>query len=217
LKFGRHNFRWLELPSVSKKPSEVEQTSVAVTRKQRRTVGLQSREHPFTRLIVPTLALCAVLQFAPALAASGEGTESAHVAVLELGASGEREISEQTSHVGPAIGIEVEPIEDWLEIEFGASTSRSRGATNWELDLPFKKPFRLSSNIELMPGLGPTWAHTTQAGERPSTWGAEMVLDLFIWRSKCFGWFLEPSYGISFGNGNKKSAGLTAGLFFAFP
>ena len=164
--------------------------------------------------VVRALALCAVSGFTPALAGSGDADP---VAIFELGASGEREISEHTSHVGPAVGIEVEPIEDWLEIEFGAATFRSRAATNWELDLPFKLPLRLSNNIELMPGLGPTWAHTTATGERSSTWGSEVVLDLFIWRSKRFGWFLEPGYGITFGAGNKKSAGLTVGIFFGVP
>lgn len=66
------------------------------------------------------------------------------MAVLEFGATGEREISERNSHLGPAVGIEIEPIENWLEMEFGASTYRSHGATNWELELPLKKPFRLS-------------------------------------------------------------------------
>lgn len=31
------------------------------------------------------------------------------------------------------------------------------------------------------------------------------------------GWYLGPSYGITFGNGNKKSVALTGGLFFAVP
>ena len=82
---------------------------------------------------------------------------------------------------------------------------------------PFKKPFRLSSTVELMPGLGATWAHTTQLGERSSSFGAEAVVDLFFWRSKRFGWYLEPSYGTTFGNGNKKSAAVTGGVFFAVP
>jgi hypothetical protein len=172
---------------------------------------------PFAKFVARSLLLCALLPFAPPLAATDEGAEQDHVAVFELGAEGEREISERTSHIGPAVGIEVEPIENWLEIEFGAATYKSRGATNWELELPFKKPFRLSSTIEVMPGLGPTWAHTTQPGERPSTWGAEVVIDLFFWRTKRLGWYLAPSYGIAFGNGNKKSAALTGGVFIAVP
>jgi len=175
------------------------------------------REQPVVTLLARALPLCVLLPFAPVLAATDDGEGPEHVAVLELGATGEREISERTSHIGPAVGIELEPIENWLEVELGASTYRSRGATNWEFDLAFKKPFRLSSTVELMPGLGPTWTHTTQPGERAGSWGAEAVIDLFVWRSKRFGWFLEPSYGVAPGNGSKKSVALTAGLFFAVP
>jgi hypothetical protein len=140
------------------------------------------------------LALCGLLESAtPAIAASDEGTAPDHVAVLEFGATGEREISEHTSHIGPAVGVEIEPLENELEIELGASTYRSHGATNWELELPLKKPFHLSDAIEVMPGLGPTWSHTTQYGERPGMWGAEAVIDLFLWRSKRLGWYLEPA------------------------
>ena len=171
----------------------------------------------FVVLVARALAFCASLDFAQALAANDEGAEQDHLAVFELGATAEREISERTSHLGPTVGIEVEPIENWLEIEFGASASRSRGATNWELELPLKKPCRLSSTIEVMPGLGPTWARTAEPGAQPSRWGAEAVIDLFFWRTQRIGWYLEPSYGIKFGNGAKKSVALTGGLFFALP
>jgi hypothetical protein len=153
----------------------------------------------------------------PAIAAPDQGAERDHLVILELGASGEREISEHTSHIGPVVGLEVEPIENWLEIELGVSTNRSQGARNWEIELPFKKPFRLSGAIEVMPGLGPIWTHTTQPGARSSVWDAVAVIDLFVWRTRHLGWFLEPSYGISLGYGNKKSVGLTGGIFFAVP
>ena len=174
-------------------------------------------KHPFATVAAGSLVLCALLPFAPVLASDEQGAEPDHVAVLAFGAEGEREISERTSHLGPAVGIEIEPIENWLEIEFGASTYRSQGATNWQLELPFKKPFRLSSAIEVMPGLAPTWDHTTQPGERPSTWGAKALIDVFFWRTRRFGWYLAPSYGIAFGNSNKTSAALNAGVFFAVP
>jgi hypothetical protein len=170
--------------------------------------GLRSRS---------AFALCACLQIVPALAAANEAAERDRVAVLELGVTGERELSERTSHLGPVVGIEVAAIENRLEIEFGASPYRSRGATNWELELPFKRPFRLSETIEVMPGIGPIWSHTPQPGERPSTWSAEVVLDIFFWRSKRVGWYVEPSYGVTLGNGNKKFAASTGGFFFAVP
>jgi hypothetical protein len=168
------------------------------------------RDPCLASFIAGSLALSAALQSTVALAA--EGAQAEHVVILELGASAEREISERNSHIGPAVGIEFEPIENWLEIEFGASAHRSRGATTWDLELPFKKPFRLSEAVEVMPGLGPTWSHTAQAGQRRSVWGAAAVVDFFFWQSKRVGWFLEPSYGIAFGNNNNKSIGVT-GVF----
>jgi hypothetical protein len=139
------------------------------------------------------------------------------VALVELGATGEREISEHVSHLSPTIGIEAEPIENWFEIELGASTNRSQGATNWELELQFKKPFQLCNMIEVEPGLGSTWSDTTQSDQRPSTWGAEASIGFLFWRTKRIGWFLEPSYGITFGSGTKTSVGLTGGIFFTLP
>jgi hypothetical protein len=174
------------------------------------------RNHCFS-VDAGSLVVCALLQFAPTLAAAEDDAEADHVAVLELGAQVEREISEQASHFGPAVGIEFEPIENWLEVELGAATYSSRGATNWEFELPFKKPFQISSTVEVMPGLGPTWAHTTQPGERAGIWGAEAVIDLFFWRGKRFGWYLEPGYGVSFGASDSKSASLTGGFFLAVP
>jgi hypothetical protein len=181
-----------------------------------------SRHRPVMQFVavlasIPLWPQVGAAEIHPAIAAPDQGAEQNHLVILELGASGEREISEHTSHIGPAVGLEVEPIENWLEIELGASTNRSQGARNWEIELPIKKPFRLSGAIEVMPGLGPTWTHTTQPGARSSVWGAVAVIDLFVWRTRHLGWFLEPSYGIALGNGNKKSVGLTGGIFFAVP
>lgn len=149
------------------------------------------------------------------IAATEDGQE--HGVILEIGATAEREISEQSSHLGPAVGIEIEPIENGLEVEFGAATYRSRDATNWELELPIKRPFRLTSAVEIMPGLGSTWSHTTQPGEPRSAWGAEIVVDLFFWRSHRFGWYLEPSYGLNLSGGSQKSMALTGGVFVTVP
>lgn len=174
-------------------------------------------KRPFSSTVGGSLALCALLETAPANAATDEGAGQDRIVILELGAAGEREMSEHTSQLGPAVGLEIEPIENWLEIELGASTNRSQGVRNWEVELPFKKPFRLSSAIEVMPGLGPTWSHATQPGAQSSAWGAVAVIDLFVWRTTRLGWFLEPSYGIALSNGSKKSVGLTGGIFFTVP
>lgn len=139
------------------------------------------------------------------------------LAVLEMGAAGEHESSGGANLVGPAIGLEIEPIEDRLEIELGASMLRRGPSTTWDVDLPFKRPFRLSSRIEVMPGIGPTWEYTSERGEIASQWGAEVVLDVFIWRTERYGWFVEPAYGMGLNRTHPTSILLTGGLFLSIP
>jgi len=143
--------------------------------------------------------------------AMDSGTDRGLV-LVELGASSETEGSGPISPVGPAVQIEVEPIDNWLEIEFGAATDRSQTETDWALDLAFKKPFQVSSAVEIEPGLGPSWTHATQSGVRSGTWGVEASVDFVFWRTQRMGLFLEPSYGFSFGNGNRTSFGLSVGI-----
>jgi hypothetical protein len=50
-------------------------------------------KHPFATAVSGSLALCALLEITPAIAAPDAGTEQDHLVILELGASGEREIS----------------------------------------------------------------------------------------------------------------------------
>lgn len=166
------------------------------------------------------LALIAIgaLFVIPYPAMGAEPPEEEHPLIVEVGAAGERELAAGGStHVGPSVGFEIEPIESWLEIELGASRFRDGRATVWDLDLPFKKPFRLSETLEVMPGLGPTWEHSNRTGERASTWGGEVVVDFFFWRSRRVGWFIEPAYGVAFAEGHKTSATITAGFFAAIP
>jgi hypothetical protein len=56
------------------------------------------------------------------------------------------------------IGIEVTPIENWLEIEAGFEALGTAGHTELPGDLLFKKPFGLTSQTELMIGVGPSVA-----------------------------------------------------------
>jgi hypothetical protein len=73
----------------------------------------QGPAHGSSSIFTGALALCALLKIAPAIAAPDEAAERDHLAVLELGATGEREISEHISHIGPTVGVEIEPIENW--------------------------------------------------------------------------------------------------------
>jgi hypothetical protein len=149
------------------------------------------------------------------LASAAHADEPA--AVLEFGGAGEFETRESQWRFGPNLAIEVTPIDNWLELELGVSALRASGSTEWESELLFKKPFELSEKIELMAGLGPTWTHTHAQGERANSAGVELGFDVMFWRTRRWGWYLEPSYSIGFNGDRPRAVGLTAGLLFGLP
>ena len=147
----------------------------------------------------------------------GDIDAEGHLAVITFGATGERELADRFTHVGPAIGIEVEPVEHWLEIELAASGYERHRVKGFSLEMPFKTPFELAEGLEVMPGIGPTWTHTAEDGAVSRVWGATAVVDLFYWPTRKAGWYLAPSYGYTFGSTRQKSVALSFGVFFAVP
>jgi len=141
------------------------------------------------------------------------------LAVLELGAAGEWGLNSANSSFGPTAAVEFTPIQNWLVIETGVTTLFSKGQTEWDADLIFKKPFDLSPNVEFEPGIGPVWMHTVSWSKTTDGVGAEAVLDFMFWPTpdRKYGWFLEPSYTYSFASGHEKSFGVTAGLLIPIP
>jgi hypothetical protein len=139
------------------------------------------------------------------------------VAVLELGAAAEQSLTGGGSAAGPAVAVEVTPIENWLELEAGATPFFSHGATEWDVDLLFKKPWTLSRKVELMVGAGPEWVHTTAHGASTNAVDGEAALDFMIWPSPShrFGWYLEPAYDVDFRRGHEQSLGVSGGLLIA--
>jgi hypothetical protein len=145
--------------------------------------------------------------------------EEEPAAVIELGAAASRSLTESQSSFGPAVAIEVTPIENWLEIEVGVAPLFRRHATEWDTDLLFKKPWTLSKKAEFMVGVGPEWIHTSQYGMTPNSVSGEVALDFMYWPSAKhrFGWYIEPGYEYNFGRGHEQSFGLSGGLLIAFP
>ena len=131
-------------------------------------------------------------------------------AVLEIGAAGEWGLQDGKTSIGPSLAVEVTPIEHWLEIEAGITPLLSKGGTEWETDLVFKKPFQLSKNVEFMVGLGPQWSST-------SSFGTVAVLDFMFWTTPQFGWFVEPSYSYAFTRGHDQNLAVNVGLLIALP
>jgi hypothetical protein len=149
--------------------------------------------------------------------ALAEEVNNEPVAVVEIGAAPGRNLKDHTSSVGPTVAVEVEPIEKWLELEAGVTSSFGHHSTEWATDLLFKKPWTLSSKVEFMAGIGPEWIHTRESGMTSDSLGGEAVLDFMFWpgRKRKFGWYLEPGYEYNFGRGHERSIGVTFGLLIA--
>ena len=157
--------------------------------------------------------IVAVVTAVSALSAPALAEEKEPTAVVAIGGQGEWGLPGPTSF-GPSVSVEFTPIKDWLEIEIGAASLFRRGATAFESDLIFKKPFTLSDTVEFMVGAGPAWSYTRDEGTK---WGATVALDFMVWPwpERKFGWFVEPSYTIS--QGNEKSLAVNVGLLVAIP
>jgi hypothetical protein len=161
-----------------------------------------------------TLAgLMTAVLFFTASAWAGEIDKEA-AAELELGAVAEWSVPGGAVGAGPSVGIEYTMIQEWLEVEAEVSPTFGGGRTEWDTELIFKKPYSLSDNLEMMPGIGPAWLYKTGPGQITSSLGGVALIDVQIWPSleRNFGWFIEPSYTYDFGRGHEQSLGVTVGL-----
>jgi hypothetical protein len=138
-----------------------------------------------------------------------QAEEQEPTAIIELGAASDWNL-QGASSFGPSAAVEFTPIKDWLEIEVGLSPLFSRGRTEWDTDLLFKKPFTLSDKVEFMIGAGPQWTFSREGTKI----AGEVAADFMFWPTpdRKFGWFLEPAYSYSFSNGHEQSLGMTVGL-----
>ncbi len=159
----------------------------------------------------------ALLLLGSAATALGEDREP--LAVVALGGAGEWSLRNGGPSLGPTASVEVVPFKNWLEIEAGITPLFGRGQSEWNTDLVFKKPLDLSPTIELEPGIGPAWIHTTGGGRTTNSIAGEVTLDFhyWTWPGRKFGWFLEPSYSYSFSRDHGQSLGVSVGLLVAIP
>lgn len=169
---------------------------------------------PRKRCVIYFATLATVLLW-PRIDAAQEITEDDHAAVVEVGTAGEHNTPGGSSSFGAALGIEVTPIENWLELEFSVSALRSSAQTELSSDLVFKKPFRLSETSEFMIGLGPFVSRTVSGSQPETSHGIEFNLDFMFWPRKDLGWYIEPSWNRTSGSGDK-TIGLTVGLLFGW-
>ncbi len=160
------------------------------------------------------LALLTALLFAGRALCQVAGEEKEPVAIVELGGAGQWALNGGKPSYGPNLAVEVTPIKEWLEIEVGVTPFFSKGQTEWDSDLLFKKPYTLSKTAEFMFGIGPEWAHMNMGGSSTNSVGGEAALDFMFWptRKRRLGWYIEPTYGYSFASGHEQSVSVSVGL-----
>ena len=139
-------------------------------------------------------------------------------AILEVGGAASWNVGGGAATWAPNLAAEIEPIENWLELEVGVSPFYTHNSKEWDTDLLFKKPWTLSRKAEFMLGIGPQWVHLKQNGRWTDTLAGEVAADFMFWPNgkHHFGWFLEPAYDYSFARGHQKSLGMSFGLLIGF-
>jgi len=135
-----------------------------------------------------------------------------HAIVFELGVAPSWEHAERAIHTGGTFAFEVTPIEHWLELEIGVTAIPAGGSVEMPFDVLFKKPWQFSPRFEFMLGAGPEIVHAS-GGSGATFWGWEGVLDFMFWPKKNVGWYVEPSYEITFRAGMEHhGVGVAIGL-----
>ena len=142
--------------------------------------------------------------------AQAEEKENGPFAIIELGAAGAWEGT--SSSFGPSVAVEFSPLKNF-EIDPGLTPSFDKqGRAEWDIDLLFRRSFDLSKMVELEPGVGPTWSSSSQLGAV-----ASVEFQMWPWQERKLGWFVEPSYSVSFAPGHQQSVGLTVGILVGIP
>jgi hypothetical protein len=150
-----------------------------------------------------------------AIAQADAGQEP--IAILEIGGAPNWNFKDTAWSAGPTAAVEITPIENWLELEFGTTAAFAHNSTEWDTDLLFKKPWTLTKKVEFMFGAGPVWIHARDNSIRTNSVGGEIALDFMFWptTSRRFGWYLEPGYQYNFGARHDQSVGISVGLLIA--
>lgn len=152
--------------------------------------------------------------------ALAQSVDKEPAAIVEIGGAAFHGLTGEGASLGPAVALEVTPIENRLELEAGATALFRRHSTEWSSDVIFKKPWTLSKKVEFTAGIGPEWIHARQYSMTTNSLGGEVSADFMYWPSSAkhkVGWYVEPGYEYSFGRGHEQSLGVSGGLLIAIP
>ena len=152
----------------------------------------------------------------PAHAEDG-GDAIEHTIIVGVGAASEVELGDGSLHAGANVMVEWDTIENWLELEVGASVLSAAGGVEVPIDLLIKKPFHLTRWAELMIGIGPEVVAVSTPTSKATYFGGEVALDFMFWPwGKRVGLWLEPEYDLVLHDGASSGLGSTAGLLLGW-
>lgn len=168
------------------------------------------------RRVCGALLLLVTLTAPPSNAQEQGDDETEHTIVVGVGGAGELELGDGSLHPGANVMIEWDAIENWLELEVGASVLAASGGVEVPIDLLVKKPFTLARWAELMVGVGPEVAQVTGV-DKGTYFGGELALDLMFWPwGRRVGLWVEPEYDALFHDGVSSGIGSTGGVLFGW-
>jgi hypothetical protein len=166
----------------------------------------------------PWIAGLALVIPAEGVAHAGDEEEDPldHTIIVGVGGAGELELGDGSIHSGGNVMVEWEAIENWLELEVGASVLTADQGATVPVDLLVKKPFRLCRLAEFMVGVGPEVVRNT--GANGGTYlGGEMALDFMFWPwGRRIGLWVEPEYDLIIHDRPSGGIGTTGGVLLGW-
>ena len=148
-------------------------------------------------------------------AQGSEGVE--HTVIVGVVAAAELELRGGAVHPGGNVMVEWDVIENWLELEVGASVLSADGGVEMPVDLLVKKPFRLTRWAEFMVGIGPEIDVVSNPTTKATYVGGALALDFMFWPwGRNAGLWVEPEYDLVFREGLSHGLGTTGGVLFGW-
>jgi hypothetical protein len=140
-----------------------------------------------------------------------------HTLVVGIGGAADVELGDGSVHPGTNVMVEWGAVEDWLELEVGASVLAADHGVEVPVDLLFKKPFTLARGAEMMVGLGPEVVSVANPTTKATYFGGEVAVDFMLWPwGRHVGLWVEPEYDVIFHGSASQSVGSTGGLLFGW-
>lgn len=145
-----------------------------------------------------------------------EGAAPDRTVIVGVGGAAELELGDGSLHPGANLMVEWDAVENWLELEVGASALTVKHGFEVPIDFLVKKPFRLARWAEFMIGVGPEVVQVAGTN-KGAFFGGEVALDFMFWPwGRHIGLWVEPEYDLVFETRASSGIGSTGGVLFGW-